>query len=83
MKAMTALFLAFRVRVRTALNKLDLSLSRVEEHQLAQQRTIEENLRVSQESLRLLREIHGDYYEFKDKTERRIAALERPERPQH
>jgi hypothetical protein len=80
---MTALFLAFRVRVRTALNKLDLSLSRVEEHQLAQQRTIEENLRVSQESLRLLREIHGDYYEFKDKTERRIAALERPERPQH
>ena len=83
MKAMTALFLAFRVRVRTALNKLDLSLSRVEEHQLAQQRILERNLQVSEEALKLLRKINDDYFEFKDHTERRIAALERPERPQH
>ena len=83
MKAMTALFLAFRVRVRAALNKLHLSLSRVEEHQLSQQRLLERNLQVSEEALKLLRKINDDYFEFKAQTERRIAALERPERPQH
>lgn len=84
MKVISALFIAFRIRVRNTLSKLNASLSRVEEHQLAQQRTLDDLTQSAavgrqneNEILRLLREIHADYPEFKKQTEKRLADIER------